>query len=129
MSRPWFSVVLVVLSVLAAGCGGSKSGNPTAPPPGGGGGPAYDFGPLALGQSVLQTFPTAGTFGYRCKPHAGSGMTGSVTVSNGSADSALVNVGQGNALQFAPGSVTIKPGGYVRWVNVSNMTNHTVTSN
>ena len=39
-----------------------------------------------------------------------------------------MSIGVGNALTFTPNPAHIKPGGYVRWVNVSPMTNHTVTS-
>ena len=35
--------------------------------------------------------------------------------------------GAGNAFVFSPNTVTIHAGGYVRWVNVSALTTHTVT--
>jgi plastocyanin len=55
-------------------------------------------------------------------------MTGTVNVVAGSAnDSAFVQVGPSNAFAFSPSTVTIDTGGYVRWANVSNMSNHTVT--
>jgi plastocyanin len=118
-----FSIALFVI----IGCGSDSS--PTNPGGGGGGGgPTFDFHFPATGVSHSFTFTTAGTWAYHCTPHASSGMTGTVVVDAGSAnDSALVQVGSGNALSFSPSSVTIKPNGSVRWVNASSMTNHTVT--
>lgn len=109
------------------GCGSDDS--PTNPGGGGGGGgPAFDFHFPATGVSHSQMFMDAGTWAYHCTPHAGSGMTGTVTVDAASAnDSVLVEVGPGNALVFSPSSATVKPHGIVRWVNASSMTNHTVT--
>lgn len=123
-------VVLVALYAFAIavifGCGGGGS-NSTAPP-GPGGGPTFDLSFPATGASRSFTFTDAGTWDYKCTPHQGSGMTGTVVVSAGSAnDSALVTVGPSNSLTFSPSSVTIKTGGTVRWVNASSMTIHTVT--
>lgn len=120
-------VAIAAVSLLAA-C--SKSSSPTSPG-GGGNAPApFNLGPFALGQSAKLVFPNAGTFGYHCTPHRTSGMTGTVTVSaSATLDSVVVDIGTGNVLAFTPSSVTIRPAGYVRWVNQSSMTNHTVTSN
>jgi plastocyanin len=54
------------------------------------------------------TFNTAGTFTYRCIPHAGFGMTGSVTV-NQAATPPAVNITNppGNSLFAAPASVGV----------------------
>lgn len=130
-----FAVVVVALvgAFWMASC--SKSDSPTAPGGGGGGGGSVAPAPFnltfpAAGRSVALTFPNAGTFGYHCTPHQGNGMTGTVNVSAGGVDdSVVVNVGPGNTLTFNPATVSLKPGGYVRWVNQSTMTNHTVTSN
>lgn len=115
---------IAVASPLLTGCGKSGGGGtPTTP----GTSLTLAFTFPAQGASRLHTFTEAGVFDYRCIPHGGSGMTGRVTVDAGSAnDSVVVNVGQGG-LFFVPSSVTIKVGGYVRWVNASTMTNHTVT--
>ncbi|MCC6350472.1 MAG: hypothetical protein IT347_12865 [Candidatus Eisenbacteria bacterium] len=116
------SLALVV--VLGCGGGGSKSTNPG----GGGGGPAFDLRFTSTGTSQTFVFTPAGSWAYHCIPHGSSGMTGTVVVDANSAnDSALVTVGPSNTLTFSPASVTIKPGGVVRWVNASSMTNHTVT--
>jgi plastocyanin len=134
--------VLVLTSVLAllaiAACG--KSSSPTSPYGGGGGGgggggagggTTFNFGPFAQGQSASFTFPTAGTFGYHCIPHQAMGMVGTVQVDGnaGALDSALVSIGAGGGLTFSPTPAHIKPGGHVRWVNVSTSNIHTVTSN
>jgi len=120
-----FSFALLVI----IGCGGGGgSSSPTNP--GGGGGPSFDLHFPATGASQSFTFTQAGTWVYHCTPHGSqtSGMRGEVVVDMGSAnDSALVAVGESNTLTFSPASVSIKPGGTVRWVNESSMTNHTVT--
>ncbi len=122
-------IILAVLALFALsfslilGCGSSGGGGPTTP----GGGLTIAFSFPAQGASRTQVFADAGTYDYRCSPHGGSGMTGRVSVAAASmVDSALVNVGSGGLL-FNPSVVTIKPGGSVRWVNVSGLTNHTVT--
>jgi len=54
---------------------------------------------------------------------------GTVTVANGQPDSIVVNIitpGGYCAGGFSPLTVSIKPGGHVRWVNQS--VTHTVTS-
>jgi len=95
---------------------------------GGGGGTQFNLGFFALGQSKEFTFATAGTFPYHCVSHGNMGMRGSVQVDATGADSAVVQVGVSNGFAFAPTAVHIKPGAYVRWVNVSNLTDHSVTS-
>jgi plastocyanin len=86
------------------------------------------LGPFGLGQSAAVTFPNAGTFGYHCIPHQSMGMVGTVQVDAAGADSQLVQIGL-TGLSFSPATAHIKPNGYVRWVNVSSFTIHTVTSN
>jgi plastocyanin len=56
------------------------------------------------------------------------GMTGSVTVDASGVDSVVVQIGANGLLAFAPPATHIRPGGHVRWVNMSNLTIHTVTS-
>lgn len=125
--------------LLALGAGAcSKSSSPTSPYGGGygggntggggsTGGTSFHFGPFAIGQSASQTFAGAGTFGYHCIPHRAMGMIGTVQVDASGTDSALVQIGA-SGFSFTPGTARIKPGGHVRWVNVSNLTVHTVTS-
>lgn len=134
MSHPGRTRALVLAALLAvlgaSAC--SKNNSPTYPAGGGGnpgGGTLFNFGPFALGQSAKFTFASTGTFGYHCIPHQSMGMVGTVQVDAGGVDSMLVQVGAGNAFSFSPSSAHIKPGGYVRWVNVSNLAIHTVTSN
>lgn len=129
-------VLAAVLALLAvAACG--KSNSPTSPYGGGGGGGGgggtgggmtFNFGPFAVGQSASLAFPTAGTFGYHCIPHRAMGMVGEVLVDDAGADSALVSIGA-NGFSFTPATAHVKAGSTVRWVNVSTLTIHTVTSN
>jgi len=137
MSHPRGSRALVLVSLLAVlGVGACSSNNsPTSPyggggnPGGGGPGAMFNFGPFAVGQSAKFAFASAGTFGYHCIPHQSMGMIGSVTVDPAGSDSMVVQIGMSNGLTFSPSAAHIKPGGYVRWVNVSSLTIHTVTSN
>jgi len=138
---------LVLIAAIGAGCS-SSSTNSTAPTPVPG--PNFSFAfptagsppPGAPGTSNKRIFTASevGSWTYRCIPHGSSGMRGTVIVDTLSTrDSATVEVGavgtNAGGLNFVcvtcdvPGSnsVTIKPGGYVRWFNVSTMTNHTVT--
>ena len=124
-------VVGIVAMVVAASCKNYSA--PTSPygggsTGGGGTGTTFNFGPFALGQSVTLAFPNAGTFGYHCTPHRAMGMTGTVQVDATGADSTAVQIGA-IGLSFSPSTAHIRPGGHVRWVNVSNLTVHTVTSN
>ena len=126
---------VALLAVLAA----ASCSNPTSPYGGGSsnsggggggtGGTLFNFGPFALGQSASFTFANAGTFGYHCNAHRSMGMVGEVLVDAQGADSALVSIGTGGGFSFSPATAHIKAGGHVRWVNASNLTNHTVTSN
>ena len=92
--------------------GGSSSGNAS-----------FDSGRLDAPAHFAHAFPTAGTVGYRCDFHASMGMTGTVTVAAGAADSAVVTA---TGMSFDPSTVSVRPGGIVRW-NVTEGT-HTVTS-
>jgi plastocyanin len=127
-------LTLAALSVLLAGSsllGCSKSTSPTNPYGGGStgdgtnsGNAAFNSGTLNAPATFVHAFPNAGTVGYHCIFHVSMGMTGTVTVVSGAADSAVVTA---SGMSFAPAAVSIKPGGFVRW-NVTAGT-HTVTSN
>ncbi len=120
--------VAIILAALAA-C--SKSSKPTSPyggGTGGTGGTSFSHGPFQAGQSAQRTFTAAANVGYHCAPHQSSGMVGTVQVDAMGSDSQVVSIGPANTLTFSPSPAHIKPNGYVRWVNVSAMTNHTVTS-
>ena len=127
---PLFAALVVAIAV--ASCqgptspygGGSSGGGGTG---GGSTGTRFDLGPFALGQSATLAFPNAAIAGYHCIPHRAMGMTGTVLVDANGADSALVQIGA-SGFSFTPATAHIKPGGHVRWVNVSNLAIHTVTS-
>ena len=134
--RPVRTLATVALLALLAIASCSK--NPTSPYGGGssngggggaGGGTVFNLGPFAVGQSLSFTFANAGTFGYHCIPHRAMGMVGEVLVDAQGADSALVQVAPGGGFSFTPATAHIKAGGHVRWLNVSTLTIHTVTSN
>lgn len=117
----------ILVATFAAGC--SSKDSATAPPVVTG--LTFDFSFPTAGQSVQQTFTTAGTFGYRCIAHATTNnMVGTVIVdASATTDSAFVEVGFNNTFSFVPATVTILPGGHVRWQRpVGNTTaTHTVT--
>ena len=118
----------VLASLLAVlGIASCTSSSPTAPDGGGGGGTTFNLGPFGVGQSATFTFPSAGTFGYHCIPHRSMGMVGTVQVDAGGADSTVVQIAV-TGLTYTPPTAHIRPGGHVRWVNASNSTVHTVTS-
>jgi hypothetical protein len=130
--RSWAIVLVTILIAFGvAACKGYSS--PSAPYGGGGGGggntggTSFNLGPFALGASATLTFATAGSFGYHCIPHRSMGMVGTVQVDASGADSTVVQIAP-NGFNFAPTVAHIKPGGHVRWVNASNLTIHTVTS-
>ena len=127
--RPTVVLVLLCLTSMSA-CsknngGGGGGGGITNPPSG----DSFDSGDMNQGQSFQFTFPTAATVGYHCRHHAE--MTGTISIATGQADSAVVsmvsNRPYGHA--FSPSTVSIKPTGYVRWVNNDAGVVHTATSN
>ena len=126
------SLALALIAAVIAGCSNSSNSTVPTPPVTG---PTFNFAFPATGTVATPgtsnkrvfTGAEAGSWAYHCIPHGGSGMTGTINVVVGAADSAFVQVGFGNALVFNPSTVTIDTGGYVRWANVSNMTNHTVS--
>jgi plastocyanin len=128
-SRLLLVPALAIVATTLAGCpAGTQS---TAPAYGGGGGgttagPSFDLAFPAPGTSRTWMFADTGSWDYRCKAHPG--MTGTVVVTATAAtDTALVTLGP-STNTFSPSTVTIKPTtGYVRWVNASAMTIHTVT--
>jgi len=129
MSAPSLPRALVLsLSVLAVAllstCGSKDSTSPSPAP----GGPTFNFTFTMSGTSHTRTFTEVGTWNYRCVTHGG--MSGTVIVDPSSAADSVtggVGVGSGGNV-FTPASVTIKPGGQVRWVlAVGAATNHTVT--
>jgi plastocyanin len=125
---------LMFVAAIGTGCSSSSS-NSMAPTPVPGPNFSYAFPTagtvLVPGTSNRLIFNDVGTWGYRCIPHAVSNhMVGAIIVDTSSttADSALVQVGGGaGGFGFVPDTVTIRTGGYVRWINVSAMINHTAT--
>jgi plastocyanin len=112
------AAILVLLAPLAATSGCSSSNQSTNPMPTL---EPFNSGNVPNGGSFLHTFNTAGSFAYRCTIH--SGMNGAVDVSASSAnDSVLVAIGNNF---FNPSPASVKPGGYVRWMNGG--VTHTVT--
>ena len=83
---------------------------------------SFDSGVVGAGVSFAHTFPNAGSTPYFCQLHP-TQMTGTVNVSAAAAaDSVVVAVAN---FSFTPSTVSIKPGGYVRWTFSST---HTATS-
>jgi len=112
----------LLVAVSVSGCGDDHSSDPKPPST-----LELNSGNIPPGGVYQHTFANAGTFPYHCTLHAA--MTGnSVVVAAGAtADSALVSIVSASSPGFNPSSVTIKPGGRVRWINAHSMT-HTVTS-
>lgn len=127
--RFWVVAVSVVALASAAFMYSCGSGTKSTAPGGGGGGAELNSGNVVNGQVFQHTFMTAGAFPYHCTIHAA--MTGnSVTVDASSANDSVaggVSIVNSSTPGFSPSAVTIKPGGSVRWKNVSGTT-HTVTS-
>ena len=133
-SRLLLAPALALVAITLASCG-SKTTSPAA---GGSGGlptgPSFNFAFPATGTSQSFAFADTGSWIYHCAAHGSQtgGMRGTVVVSaTATADSGTVvvgvNPGGTDALVFTPATVTIKPGGHVRWINGSAMTDHSVT--
>ena len=71
--------------------------------------------PSLAGGSWVHVFANRGNYPYLCMRHAT--QQGTIVVADGAADSATVQIL--GSVGFAPPSVSIRPGGYVRWVNLS----------
>lgn len=125
MRRLRITCALVMGAALAGalfmvGCS-SKDDNPAGPM---GGGPTWSSGVLPTGGSYQRTFTEVGSWNYRCTIH--SGMTGVVNVDPGAANPESVVVSIATPMRFNLANVTVKTGGYVRWVNQDGA-NHTAT--
>lgn len=114
-----------IVLTFAAGCGGGDDG-PTQPNPNPNPNPynpTFDSGNLTTtpGSDVfVYTFTSAGSFNYRCIPHPG--MVGVVNVSAAGQDSPVVTAAN---MVFAPETVHVRTGSYVKWWNTQGV--HTVT--
>jgi len=115
------AAIAVVAGSAILGC--SKSTGPTNPGGGGSGGTLFNSGTLNAPASFVHVFAAAETIGYHCNFHRSMGMLGTVIVETGAADSVVVTA---SGITFTPATVSIKPGGYVRWSVASGT--HTVTS-
>lgn len=115
-----------LLALCLAGCSGKSS---TAPAAGTPVGSSFNFSFPANGVSHTYVFTQAGDFRYTCLKHGKDGMRGTVFVRESSLrDSAYVRVGFGGGRVFSPDTVTVRPNGTVRWMNVSTDPDHTATS-
>ena len=116
--------LFVILGVAPAGCGsddGDYTSNPTS-------GLELNSGTLATGAGYQHTFADSGAFSYHCTLHPCM-QHGTVTVTAAGLDSGLVTIlTPGGACPggYTPLTISVKPGGYVRWMNQSVA--HTVTS-
>jgi plastocyanin len=87
--------------------------------------PAFDKTPFSPGDPPFEVvFGGEGEFGYHCQRHAI--MTGRVTVAAGGSTEEVVRIDDtGGVLAFNPTTVTVRPGGKVRWL--PGTIEHTVT--
>ena len=129
-SRMLLIPALGLVAIALAGCSSKSTTSPAygAGPGGTPSGPTFNL--TFPAQNVSQSFTfgagDTGSWAYHCAAHQNMGMTGTVVVNAAGTDSALVVVGV-PSFTFNPATVTIKPGGHVRWVNQSTLVNHTVT--
>ena len=116
----WLTAILSLCLIMFPGCGGDDSTNP-------GSGMTtrlFDSGNVPNGSTFQFAFADSGMVPYHCEIHPI--MRGTVTIASGQADSAIVQIVNPTANGFSPKNVSIRPGGFVRWVNAS--VTHTVTS-
>lgn len=124
---------LALVAITLASCG-SKSTSPAGGSAGPPTGPSFNLSFPATRTSRSFTFADTGSWVYHCAAHGSqtAGMRGTVVVTaTATADSDTVavgvNPGGADALVFTAATVTIRPGGHVRWINRSTMTDHSVT--
>ncbi len=114
--------------LLVCSCSGGSGSSPTAPSPAPPAGTRFNFSFPATGVSHTYVFPDTGDWNYLCLKHGVDGMRGTVFVRASSLrDSAYVRVGLGGSRVFSPDTLTIRPNGTVRWMNVSADLEHTAT--
>jgi len=136
LARALLALAFVLVTAVVASCSNSSNSTSPIPPVTG---PTFSYAFPAAGSIAtpgtsnkrIFTATEVGSWTYHCIPHGPSGMTGTVIVDAASVvDSVQVRVGwngTGQDFKFDPPTVTIKPGGYVRWFNVSSRIDHTVT--
>ena len=112
-------VLMLGLGFVASSCSKKKSGGQVMNP---GGTLELSSDNLGMGGTYDHAFANAGTYAYHCSFHGT--MHGSVTVVAGSPTSANVTIA---SFAFGPASVSVAPGGTVRWIN-NDAATHTVTS-
>ena len=127
--------IATAIACFALGCSKGGGTTATAPGPGGTGGTvdtvttSFNFAFPRTGVSHRYVFAQAGDFSYLCLKHGSTGMRGTIYVRASSGqDSGVVSVSPRDNRRFSPDTLTIKPHGSVRWVNVSTADDHTVTS-
>ena len=112
-------VALVVGLLTISACSDDESTNPpdnTAK--------LFDSGDVPNGATFQFTFNDSGAVPYHCEIHPI--MKGTVTVASGQADFDTVTIVNASATGFSPQNVSIRPGGFVLWINKS--VTHRVTS-
>jgi len=121
IQRVSIATALVLMSGLIAvsSCSDDESTNPPA-----GSARLFDSESVPNGSTFQFTFNDSGAVPYHCEIHPI--MTGMVTVASGQADSDTVFIVNPTATGFSPQNVSIRPGGFVLWINQS--VTHTVTS-
>jgi hypothetical protein len=110
---PWLLAAALVATLAVGACSSNDSKTPTSP----GGGTQLSLALPAGGGSATKTFGTNDErIGYKCGIHPA--MTGDTVIvsSASSVESVLVTVVSMTAPGFSPSTVTVKPGGKVRWV-------------
>jgi plastocyanin len=114
------AVVLdLVLFALIMGCSGDDNGGTGGPPSG-----PLNSGNFSSGSYVFR-FTAGGSFNYECTNHLGMHGNITVDVNSPNTDSALVTAG-GASNTFTPVNQTVRPNGYIRWINAGGV--HNVTS-
>jgi hypothetical protein len=115
--------LFLVVSLLAlSGCGKDKGTDPV---------PGMELdSPGLLGattgsRNYIHTFANAGTYSYHCRYHPASSHAGTVTVDPQGPDSGFVMISLG---AYHPATLSVRPGGTVRWQNFDDGVHHTVTS-